>query len=351
MKQEAMETEMADSPQKKSVKSQADDDVEEYEYKTVNYKDFVTKPKYIPWWILAVVVGVLTILFAVNHDKIVDALTPISKKIRAIPGGFVIPVAILILISFPPLFGHELVALLCGVVWGLWIGFAIVAAGTFLGEIGTWYAFKYAFRRKAVKLERTNLNYGALARLTRDGGFLVVLIIRFSIIPSHFSTAVFSTCNVKFWHFAVATFLTLPKQIVIVYVGVLLAQQSKNNTVNDVVLGITFLTTLVAGVYVFRKMVVTKKILLEEQAARLDAKKERNLGLGRMNSDSSSIGSEREREGLWQARSYSPERTQVQRPYAPPAGGRNYYEMDNRSRDIGYGVEDRRPTAVPRDFI
>jgi len=43
-------------------------------------------------------------------------------------------VAILIVISFPPLFGHELIALLCGVVWGLWIGFAIVAAGTFLGE-------------------------------------------------------------------------------------------------------------------------------------------------------------------------------------------------------------------------
>ena len=113
-------------------------------------------------------------------------------KIRDLPGGFLIPVAILIAISFPPLFGHELIALLCGVVYGLWIGFAIVAAGTFLGEskfpsllmsssgmlteiVGTWYAFKYAFRRKAVKLERTNLNYGALARVTRDGGFLVLL--------------------------------------------------------------------------------------------------------------------------------------------------------------------------------
>jgi len=201
-----------------------------------------------------------------------------------------------------------------------------------------------------VKLERTNLNYGALARFTRDGGFLVVLIIRFSIIPSHFSTAVFSTCNVKFWHFAVATFLTLPKQIVIVYVGVLLAQQSKNSTVNDIVLAITFLTTVVAGVYVYRKMGVTKKILLEEQATRLEARKERNLGLGRMDSDSS-MGSQREREGLWQPRSYSPEPTQMQRPYVPPTGGRNYYEMDNRSRDIAYGHEDRRPTAVPRDFI
>jgi hypothetical protein len=176
-----------------------------------------------------------------------------------------------------------------------------------------------------------------------------VLVVRFSIIPSHFSTAVFSTCNVKFWHFAVATFLTLPKQIVIVYVGVLLAQQQKNSTVNDIVLGITFLTTVVAGVYVFRKMRVTKKILLEEQAARLDAKKARALNLNRTNSDSSS-----EREGLWQNRSYSPERTQFVPVETVREETRNYYEMDNRSRDVAYGYvseDNRRPTAVPRDFI
>jgi hypothetical protein len=40
--------------------------------------------------------------------------------------------------------------------------------------VGTWFAFKYAFRNKAAKMERTDLNYGALARVTRDGGFLVL---------------------------------------------------------------------------------------------------------------------------------------------------------------------------------
>jgi uncharacterized membrane protein YdjX (TVP38/TMEM64 family) len=68
-----------------------------------------------------------------------QALRPVSVKIRDIPAGFLIPVFILIVISFPPLFGHELIALLCGVVYGLWIGFAIVAAGTFLGE-GEWFS-------------------------------------------------------------------------------------------------------------------------------------------------------------------------------------------------------------------
>lgn len=41
-------------------------------------------------------------------------------------------------IKFFQLFGHEIVAVLCGLVWGLWIGFAIVSAGTFLGEVGNF---------------------------------------------------------------------------------------------------------------------------------------------------------------------------------------------------------------------
>jgi uncharacterized membrane protein YdjX (TVP38/TMEM64 family) len=42
------------------------------------------------------------------------------------------------LIYPPQLFGHEIIAILCGVIWGLWIGFAIVAAGSFLGELGNF---------------------------------------------------------------------------------------------------------------------------------------------------------------------------------------------------------------------
>ncbi len=36
------------------------------------------------------------------------------------------------------LFGHEILAILCGLVWGLWPGFGITAAGTLIGEIGNF---------------------------------------------------------------------------------------------------------------------------------------------------------------------------------------------------------------------
>ena len=195
-------------------------------------------------------------------------LRPFSEKVRDLPAGWLIPIAILVIISFPPLFGHEIIALLCGVVYGLWIGFAVVAAGTFIGEIGTWFAFKHLFRRKALKLERTNLNYGAMARLTRDGGFFIVLIIRLSAIPAHFSTAVFSTCDVKFWHFVVATLFSLPKQIFLVYLGVLLVQDSNDSMIKTVLFGVVFLITIAMGVWIWIKMAKIKKVLLDEQEAR-----------------------------------------------------------------------------------
>ncbi|KAJ2906941.1 hypothetical protein MKZ38_009804 [Zalerion maritima] len=240
------------------------------EYKSINWKKLLFTKKYIPWHLLAIAILVATVLVTVYHDDIVDVLTPFSEKVRDIPAGWLIPIIILIIISFPPLFGHEIIAVLVGVVYGLWEGFGIVAAGTFIGEIATWFAFKYLLKKRAMKMERTNLNYGALARLTRDGGFLVVLVIRLSIVPSHFSTAVFSCCNVKFWHFAVATFLSLPKQLILVYVGVLLTSEGEDDgsMEQNIVFAVAFAVTIVLGIWIWWKMRAVKKVLLEEQEQR-----------------------------------------------------------------------------------
>ena len=63
---------------------------------------------------------------------------PVLTTLPSLPFGWTIPIGVLFVISFPPLFGHEIVAILCGLVWGLGPGFGIVAAGTFLGELGNF---------------------------------------------------------------------------------------------------------------------------------------------------------------------------------------------------------------------
>lgn len=63
-------------------------------------------------------------------------MEPIAQDIKDLPASWTIPVGILFVLSFPPLFGHEIIAILCGIIWPLWIAFGIVALGTLLGEWG-----------------------------------------------------------------------------------------------------------------------------------------------------------------------------------------------------------------------
>jgi len=99
----------------------------------------------------------------------------------------------------------------------------------------------------------------------------MVLVIRLSAIPSHFSTAVFSTCGVRFLPFAIATFLTLPKQIFLVYLGVLLLQDKHDSSAKNAAFAIAFLLTLVMAGYIWYSMRAIKRVLLAEQAARRKA--------------------------------------------------------------------------------
>ncbi|KAJ7641453.1 hypothetical protein FB45DRAFT_739189, partial [Roridomyces roridus] len=117
------------------------------------------------------------------------------------------------------LFGAEIVSMLVGVTWPLGQAFAITAAGTLLGEIANYFVFKYCCTARSEKMEKTQISYGVLAHVVREGGFWVVLIIRFSALPSHFATAVFSAVGISFLVFIAAAVLSLPKPLVPVYLG------------------------------------------------------------------------------------------------------------------------------------
>jgi hypothetical protein len=151
-------------------------------YQPINWKRVFFTPKYIPVWIIMILIGVLTAVITLKHDQVVDALRPFAEKVRNIPAGWLIFVAVLFVISFPPLFGHELVALLAGVVYGLWIGFAVVAAGTFIGEsecIPLLYMNLYSCPRRGRFIDSTltrthsrdmvRLQEGLPAQSTEDG--------------------------------------------------------------------------------------------------------------------------------------------------------------------------------------
>ncbi|GMK58367.1 hypothetical protein CspeluHIS016_0503990 [Cutaneotrichosporon spelunceum] len=207
------------------------------------------------WYILLAVVIAVSVLVSTKHTTIVEFCRPVTERIRSWPGGWLIPIALLIVVSFPPLMGHEIIGILCGLVWGMWTGFGVLAAGTFLGEFATWVAFKWMCTTRARKFERRNKLYGALTQLIREKSFTFVLILRFSAVPGHIVTAVSASAGANVWSYLAAAFLTLPKQWVITYLGSSFGQHSKKNTyVSWAVTVATFMATIIAALYVYYQM-------------------------------------------------------------------------------------------------
>jgi len=247
--------------------------------RTHNWKQtlrIVTRRKYIPWWILLFFIIGLSVALSSYHNQIVDGMRPYVENIKTSKFAWLIPLILLIIVSFPPLFGHEIITLLCGMIWGLGLGFAIVAGGTFLGELATYVAFKYLFRAKAAKLETKHVIYACIARMMRNGGLPMLVLCRFSALPGHLVTAIQSTIGIGMWMYAVAAFITLPKQFSIVYLGWVYNQtgeqvdpskksdkqtgeplnkyySSQQTRISLIVFAITTLATLIAAYIVWQK--------------------------------------------------------------------------------------------------
>lgn len=237
---------------------------------------FWFRKEWLWWYLLGSVIATLVILMTLYHKQIVNWLHPVAIKMKELPCGWLVPIGLLILVSQPPLFGAEIVEILCGLVWGLWIGFAITVAGTFLGELINFYLFRYLLRKRAEKMEKKNMSYGLLSHVIREGGIVMATIVRLSAIPGHVSTVVFSTCGLSVWIFIVATIISMPKHIIIVYLGTLLSSTASNDKkskiINDSVLAITFFITLLAAWFIWRKMKKARVPVWRARRAELAAK-------------------------------------------------------------------------------
>ncbi|KAH9887697.1 hypothetical protein C8Q73DRAFT_668703 [Cubamyces lactineus] len=233
----------------------------------------------------------LVVLFIIYQQRIVEWLRPFADWMRRTRGGWLVPIVILIVMSFPPLFGHEIIAVLCGDVWGVGIGFAIVAAGTLLGELANFFVFKWFCMSRGKKWEDTRLQYALLSEVVRQGGFKIAVIVRLSAIPGHLTTAIFALCGMNVFVFLGAAILSLPKQLVTVYLGV--AQSgatvsSKTKIVKTVIIALTVVLTMFAMHYIRARTDKVREVVIYRRrkarqaklrtAAGLDADPE--LGLG-----------------------------------------------------------------------
>ncbi|KAJ7207936.1 hypothetical protein GGX14DRAFT_396136 [Mycena pura] len=217
-------------------------------------KEKTITQKIIYYSIIALIITI-AVLISVYSTKIVNALQPETSWMRDHPAGPLIPIAILIVLSFPPLFGQEIVGMLVGVTWDLWPAFAIVSLGTLLGETANFLTFKYACTARSKKIEEKNLDYGLMVHIVRSGGLLMLVVIRYSAVPSHYATAVFSSVGIPFFVFLLSAFLSLPNQFVPVYTGYALKPSESNDKTSKVVQDVVLVAGIVitTGAYIWVK--------------------------------------------------------------------------------------------------
>ncbi|KLO06843.1 hypothetical protein SCHPADRAFT_945770 [Schizopora paradoxa] len=312
-----------------------------YDFKAMlNWRYWVRKE----WWlyyIIGIVLIVVIALISIYDKQIVRWFQPTAEKIKNLPAGWVIPIAIFFIISFPPLFGQEILAILVGLVWGLWVGFAITAAGTYLGEVGNFYAFKYLCRARGEKWEKTRLDYACLARIVRDGGLKVAIVARFSAIPGHFTTAIFSTCGMSFWVFSVAAVVSLPKHFVTVYIGSVLEQEgtggqdTKNRIITYSVFAITTVVTILAFHYLGKKIDAVKHDVVYQRRKARQAKLQQQRGGTYPYSNPSAM----------ESTSFNPRDSGSDLPLNPGETSQ-YQQWDNRGNAVGFSGDPRNSIRV-----
>ncbi|KAL2062177.1 hypothetical protein VTL71DRAFT_6443 [Oculimacula yallundae] len=256
------------------------------------------------YWIvpLCIVAIVFAVLFEIYKDDFERWLKPVSDWLKARESwSWTIPTAILVILSFPPLFGHEIVQLIVGLAYPLGVALGIACAGAVLGEAACFIVFRYFFTGWVEKKIAKKVNWAATARVTQEAGFRGVLVIRYSIVPPHLANPLFACTGMKFWLYMITVILSLPKSVVFVALGSPSSKGSKAAKWGKVAaIAVVVVITIFASMWIRKKMNVATRIILAERGISADGSDEEvgMLNEGVSGSNNGAVGSDTRYKGV-----------------------------------------------------
>ncbi|BFZ64545.1 hypothetical protein YB2330_005692 [Saitoella coloradoensis] len=304
----------------------------------------LSKPQKIGIIISCLLLIPLIVLVFTYHHKIVTYLTPYARHVQSLSWGFLIPGLLCFILSFPPLFGHEIIAVLTGFVYGPWVGWGVIAVSTFLAECVLFVIFRRFFRERCLAFRRGHpRDWAVFCRVVEEGGWWMLVLIRLSAIPGHFSTLGFASMEgISFWAMASAAAVSTPKMFLPVYVGYLLAlsgsEDRKTSPVEYVVFAVTGVLTLAIGGWIYWKYWRIRKEMSADDAmnsvgvemayrpVEFDVDEEERVGLTAQTAGMGVDGRVGEKEG---ARTPEVDDVGVLPGSRPGYGYDNHVEMDN----------------------
>ena len=114
-----------------------------------------------------------------------------------------------------------ILTLAAGFVFGVAFGSAFVSAGSVLGASAAFLLGRFAARSWVAQRVERSTRLRALVAVTRDDGFLIVLLARLSpLLPYNVLNYLFGATAVRFRDYVLASWLgMLPATVLYVYIG------------------------------------------------------------------------------------------------------------------------------------
>ncbi|KAG2047428.1 Golgi apparatus membrane protein TVP38 [Suillus hirtellus] len=179
------------------------------------------------WFILFFYLCSAAFIVVVTPARIAQFTYDFAQDIRHLPYGYIILIIIMIAVSFPPFIGHTTLLNLFGFTYGL-RGFFPAAFGSLAGSAIVFVTLRIMFSKRLRSWTSTNEKWQALEAVIRSRGMPLIILIRVSSFPPWaWSNSLFaSIAPVSLFQFFMATWFTLPKVMVYVFVGSRIARLS-----------------------------------------------------------------------------------------------------------------------------
>lgn len=229
---------------------------------------------------LFVIYNGLCLVFVILDNQLQNYLEPLAARMNSIPGAWLLLGILIAIACIPPLFGHAILALVAGYVYGSLYGFLLLTISSLIGEYFVYAVFPYLFLAALERLrEKHAKNYGVFVAVVEDGGVVMIWFIMMSVIPTHISTPFFGGLRTITWYkLLFANILASPvKFFPPVYVGTLLRSKSNNGALGNVVFTLCVLVTLIV-MWQIRKSYKVKKAEYREMRMAEEAIAEKRTG-------------------------------------------------------------------------
>lgn len=244
------------------------------------YAKFIGLPpsKRVLYTVIFVLWHAILLVVAIFSNKLQSNLQPLASRMERLTGAWIVLSLLIAVVSIPPLFGHELLAVIAGYVYGIRSGFAILTISSILGETLVYFAFRFWLKHALDAFRsRHRQNYAIFVSVIEEGGLLMLCFVRMSVIPPHFSTPLFSSLDSITWYsWLLANILASPvKFFPSVFVGALLRDKHNNSLIGDLFFILSTVTTLGVLFHIYRKF-MSKKHGSADHAQKQDIDKETN---------------------------------------------------------------------------